>query len=84
MSKFNDKSFQICLACKLLSYRQSSTEDEEPLVPIDPSDLIHLFPDADNAQYHDGLTDSDGKFFQCSFNFICIRLNYSGKENLFL
>merc|ERR1711962_1409219 len=41
------------------SERQSSTEDEEPLVPIDPSDLIHLFPDADNAQYHDGLTDSD-------------------------
>ena len=68
----------------LFIYRQSSTEDEEPLVPIDPSDLIHLFPDADNAQYHDGLTDSDGKFFQCSFNFICIRLNYIGKENLFL
>ena len=44
--------------------RQSSTEDEEPLVPIDPSDLIHLFPDADNAQYHDGLTDSDGRLSQ--------------------
>ena len=41
--------------------RQSSTEDEEPLVAIDPSDLKTLFGGGDNLQYHDGLTDSDGK-----------------------
>ena len=39
--------------------RQSSTEDEEPLIPIDPSDLKNLFG-GDNLQYHDGLTDSEG------------------------
>ena len=38
--------------------RKSSTEDEQPLVPIDPSDLKHLFG-AETSQYHDGLTDSD-------------------------
>ena len=50
-------------------YRQSSTEDEQPLVPIDPSDLKHLFG-VEPSQYHDGLTDSEGNPY-VSLDLIC-------------